>query len=146
MGFSRQEYWSGVPLPSPIQRMMGYKCSKVHLLSGAAHSMRTVLFSFQSCVSVLQRKRLFCSTCLISELEAFCFGLVWFRDKETHPYFSSVLVLIFSCSKQTKYTFKKDNRSQQHIPDEKQSRLPFRSRRLRETKSWSQPAYEANPT
>lgn len=44
--------------------------------------------------------------------------MVWFRDKETHPYFSSVLVLIFSCSKQTKYTFEKDNRSQQHIPDE----------------------------
>ena len=24
MGFSRQEYWSGVPLPSPNERLEGY--------------------------------------------------------------------------------------------------------------------------
>lgn len=45
-------------------------------LSVAAHSVRTVLLSFQSHVSALQRKRLFCLTRLILELEAFCFGLV----------------------------------------------------------------------
>ena len=37
MGFSRQEYWSGVPLPSPIHRHLNkglFKCSKVILSLG----------------------------------------------------------------------------------------------------------------
>ena len=31
MGFSRQEYWSGVPLPSPITYINAYKWDKCHL-------------------------------------------------------------------------------------------------------------------
>ena len=29
MGFSRQEYWSGLPLPSPSQRLLAYICTLV---------------------------------------------------------------------------------------------------------------------
>ena len=32
MGFSRQEYWSGVPLPSPIYEILVFKLSKYNLL------------------------------------------------------------------------------------------------------------------
>ena len=28
LGFSRQEYWSGLPLPSPNKGIKGYKCIK----------------------------------------------------------------------------------------------------------------------
>ena len=33
MGFSRQEYWSGVPLPSPKQHIVGFK--KIHSIQNA---------------------------------------------------------------------------------------------------------------
>ena len=36
MGFSRQEYWSGVPLPSPILPIVYKKCKKAKWLSGEA--------------------------------------------------------------------------------------------------------------
>ena len=29
MGFSRQEYWSGLPLPSPLKATLSYKCFKI---------------------------------------------------------------------------------------------------------------------
>ena len=39
MGFSRQEYWSGVPLPSPIQALVASKPDVlVAHLSGAGHT------------------------------------------------------------------------------------------------------------
>ena len=39
MGFSRQEYWSGVPLPSPSYRLLGEKGSerKLLFLEGSVH-------------------------------------------------------------------------------------------------------------
>ena len=33
MGFSRQEYWSGVPLPSPITELVKVKVAYIHLFS-----------------------------------------------------------------------------------------------------------------
>ena len=32
MGFSRQEYWSGVPLPSPSPSLLNYKIYDIHLI------------------------------------------------------------------------------------------------------------------
>ena len=41
MGFSRQEYWSGVPLPSPISRAMHFKLRmKSSLISYPNHSWK----------------------------------------------------------------------------------------------------------
>ena len=40
MGFSRQQYWSGVPLPSPFQTLPN---TNVHIISVPAYNAWTVL-------------------------------------------------------------------------------------------------------
>ena len=37
MGFSRQEYWSGLPLPSPLWALVFYYCKENHLPSMPLH-------------------------------------------------------------------------------------------------------------
>ena len=42
MGFSRQEYWSGVPLPSPLYYLLKLK---IHLLAEAIQQKKRSLFN-----------------------------------------------------------------------------------------------------
>ena len=41
MGFSRQEYWSGVPLPSPDWVLKGVKCLRAAIVSNILESLET---------------------------------------------------------------------------------------------------------
>ena len=54
MGFSRQEYWSGVPLPSPRERLVHtftYRSKSIHRIDVRAthqgHVVRPVIYSFR---------------------------------------------------------------------------------------------------
>ena len=39
MGFSRQEYWSGLPFPSPVDHILSELSSMTHLSWVALHDM-----------------------------------------------------------------------------------------------------------
>ena len=44
MGFSRQEYWSGVPLPSPKFKARNFKCISIQGLGEASHYLSISLW------------------------------------------------------------------------------------------------------
>ena len=49
MGFSRQEYWSGVPLPSPIPKKGNAKeCSNYHTIALISHTSKVMLKILQA--------------------------------------------------------------------------------------------------
>ena len=39
MGFSRQEYWSGLSLPSPVDHVLSELCTMTHVSWVALHGM-----------------------------------------------------------------------------------------------------------
>ena len=46
MGFSRQEYWSGVPLPSPLSKLLVFinTCTNIKLLSMCPYKYKTTKY------------------------------------------------------------------------------------------------------
>ena len=50
MGFSRQEYWSGLPFPPPVDYILSELFSMIHLswLSGKAWLIASLSYTFPS--------------------------------------------------------------------------------------------------
>ena len=58
MGFSRQEYWSGVPLPSPISSLPMYISwgFKITADGDCSHEIKTLVLGRKSVTKLLERK------------------------------------------------------------------------------------------
>ena len=63
MGFSRQEYWSGVPLPSPNKLLVSRKFEHVYILV----SVITCLVIFSKEIPVLMHKNICIEALLLKE-------------------------------------------------------------------------------
>ena len=50
MGFSRQEYWSGLPFPSPVDHISSELSTKTHLCWVALHSMAHIFIRLDKAV------------------------------------------------------------------------------------------------
>ena len=83
MGFSRQEYWSGVPLPSRLKIKLTPNNLKINLGSRRFPSpLQVPLFSYFSCVPVLPPLK------VINTPPNLCLPLIFFLNQ-----FSSVKLL-----------------------------------------------------
>ena len=59
MEFSRQEYWSGVPLPSPLYYLLKLK---IHLLAEAIQQKKNIVFSTEQVDIHMQTNKKMTST------------------------------------------------------------------------------------
>ena len=69
-GFSRQEYWTGLPFPSPMDHVLSELSTMIHLSCVALHSMAHSFFELDKAVVLMMRLVSFLwlwfSVCLLS--------------------------------------------------------------------------------
>ena len=46
MGFARQEYWSGLPLPSPFAKLVSLKCLNIKDIEGYVKLVKVICCAF----------------------------------------------------------------------------------------------------
>ena len=71
MGFSRQEYWSGLPIPSPVDHILSELSTMTRLswvaLHGMAHSFIEFYKAVIHVISLISFLWLWFSFCLLSD-------------------------------------------------------------------------------
>ena len=115
MGFSRQGYWSGVPLPSPLEALGLAKRSRMHICEGYSHCLSKIWIqsfdgsftgpSMQPSINLTNMPKVFClwehkykviaNNSWAKKVMPLNIARVWWKSKDIYSF--SIVRFIWSC-------------------------------------------------